>query len=250
MNILKTIAVAFSMFSALPMPQFEWTRENMRFSLCAFPLIGLVIGAVCFGFSLLPLPHLLISAGLCLIPVLITGGIHLDGYADTSDALASHADRDRKLQILKDPNCGAFAVIRLICYFIAYFSLTCTLRADGRALLLMTLAYCLERCLSGMAVASFPLAKNSGLAYTFAEAADKRKVYIILAACAALLALAMLLLGGILMLIAAGLVFLLYRRTAEKEFGGITGDLAGWFLQRAELWMLGALVLSQIKEII
>lgn len=246
MNIFKTVAVAFSMFSALPMPQFEWTKENMRFSLCAFPLIGLVIGAVCFCFSLLPLPQIITAAGLCIIPVLISGGIHLDGYADTSDALASHADTEKKLQILKDPNCGAFAVIRLICYFIAYFALTYSLRADLRAEALMCLAFCLERCLSGMAVASFPLAKNSGLAYTFAEAADKHKVYIISAFSSAVLAVLMLMLGGILMLLTAAVIFILYRRTAVRQFGGITGDLAGWFLQRAELGMLAALVVSQI----
>ena len=46
-RVLETIAVAFSMYSALPMPQFEWNQRNMRFSFCAFPLIGLVIGALC-----------------------------------------------------------------------------------------------------------------------------------------------------------------------------------------------------------
>ena len=44
MLIFETIAVAFSMFSALPMPQFEWTKGNMRYALCAFPLIGAIIG--------------------------------------------------------------------------------------------------------------------------------------------------------------------------------------------------------------
>ena len=36
-----------------------------------------------------------------------------------------------------------------------------------------------------------------------------------------------------------------YDFVAKKQFGGITGDLAGWFLQRAELWMLAALAVSQ-----
>ena len=49
MTMLETIAVAFSMFSAIPMPQFLWNEKNMRYALCAFPLIGAVIGAVCWG---------------------------------------------------------------------------------------------------------------------------------------------------------------------------------------------------------
>ena len=46
MTALQTIAVAFAMFSALPMPQFAWNEKNMRYALCAFPLIGVVIGAL------------------------------------------------------------------------------------------------------------------------------------------------------------------------------------------------------------
>ena len=44
MIVLQTIAVAFAMFSAIPVPQFEWNEKNMRYAMCAFPLIGVVIG--------------------------------------------------------------------------------------------------------------------------------------------------------------------------------------------------------------
>ena len=46
MTVLQTIAVAFAMFSAIPMPQFEWSQKNMRYALCAFPLIGAVCGGL------------------------------------------------------------------------------------------------------------------------------------------------------------------------------------------------------------
>ena len=113
MIVLQTIAVAFAMFSAIPVPQFEWNEKNMRYAMCAFPLIGVVIGAAWCVCGALPLPGLAKAAGFALIPVWITGGIHLDGYADTCDALSSYGDREKKLEILKDPHCGAFAVIRL-----------------------------------------------------------------------------------------------------------------------------------------
>ena len=112
MIVLQTMAVAFAMFSALPVPQFTWNSKNMRYALCAFPLIGGVIGALWSLCGALPLPDMIRAGGFCLIPVLVTGGIHLDGYADTSDALSSYGDREKKLEILKDPHCGAFAVIR------------------------------------------------------------------------------------------------------------------------------------------
>ena len=53
---LQTIAVAFAMFSALPVPQFAWNQKNMRYAMCAFPLIGVVIGLLWFLCGVLPLP--------------------------------------------------------------------------------------------------------------------------------------------------------------------------------------------------
>ena len=187
MIVLQTIAVAFAMFSAIPVPQFDWNEKNMRYAMCAFPLIGVVIGAAWCVCGAMPLPGLAKAAGFALIPVWITGGIHLDGYADTCDALASCAEPDKKRQILADPHCGAFAVIRLCSYFIAYFALCAALPADGKTLACMGLGFVLERALSGFAVAAFPLAKDTGLAHTFATAADRRRVKNILTGLAVLL---------------------------------------------------------------
>ena len=255
MTFFETIAVAVAMFSAIPCPQPVWSKRNMRYSLCAFPLIGVVCGLAFWGWTALmygaAAPDLLRGAGLCLIPVLVTGGIHLDGYADTSDALASYAPPEKKREILQDPRCGAFAVIRLCIWFVAYFALCTCVRWDNRALLCMGLAFVLERCLSGFAIATFPMAKNTGLAHTFAAAADKTKVRWILAVVSVLLAAAMVFVGrfqGGAMVLAAAWILWRYYRVSKKQFGGITGDLAGWFVQRAELWMMGALLAVQLME--
>ena len=108
-----------------------------------------------------------------------------------------------------------------------------------------TLALVLERALSGFAVAAFPLAKDTGLAHTFATAADRQTVRRFLCGASALLVLALTVLGGGALAAAALLAMSRYYFVAKKQFGGITGDLAGWFLQRAELWMLAALAVSQ-----
>ena len=248
MIALQTVVVAFSMFSALPMPQIEWNEKNMRWSLCAFPLVGTVIGLCVFLWlrlcAALSLPDLLRGAGLCLLPVGITGGIHLDGYADTCDALASHAGADKRQEILKDPHLGAFAAIRLCSYFLASFVLS-TVLADLR------LAACIglfgfSRSLSGYALTRFTLRPGSGLARSFADAADKKKAGLVLAAESAVFAALLICGGGALAALAAALVLLVYRRIGVKGFGGLSGDLAGWFLQTAELWMLGMLVLTQM----
>ncbi len=255
MILLETIAVAFSMFSAIPCPQPVWSEKNMRYSMCAFPLIGAVCGLLWWGVvalgNFLSAPKLLLAAALCLIPVLVTGGIHLDGYADTSDALASYGPPEKKREILKDSRCGAFAVIRLCTWFLADFALCGTIDWNEKALWCIGLAFVLERCLSGFAIAAFPLAKNTGLAHTFSAAADKKRVRAVLAVAAVLLSAGMIFVGGFAggcMVLAALWILFRYYFVAKKQFEGITGDLAGWFLQRAELWMLSALALVQLLE--
>ena len=248
--IWQTILVAFSLFTALPMPQVRWTRRNMRYALLAFPLVGALIGGLCWLWVLLcrawRFPELLQGAGLCLLPVLLTGGIHLDGYADTCDALASHGKPAQRRQILQDPHLGAFAVIRLAVYFVACLTFW-TVLPTYRGLPVLCI-FCLSRCLSGIAMTSFPLADGSGMARTFAEAADRDAVRIALIVVSAALAALALLTGGWAILPAAALCFFVYRRMVLRDFEGLSGDLAGWFLQKAELWMLGALCFWQLID--
>ena len=95
--MFETVVVTFGMFSALPMPRVDWTPRSMRWALACLPLVGFACGgalalwlAVC---RLLNLSGLLPAAGICLCPLLVTGGLHMDGFADTCDALASPANR-------------------------------------------------------------------------------------------------------------------------------------------------------------
>ncbi len=241
MWMIETVIVAFSMFSALPMPEKNWNEKNMRYAMCAFPLIGAVIGLAMRGWAAaaggLHFPELVRGAGFCLIPLIVTGGIHMDGFADTWDALASHAPAEKKLQILKDPHIGAFGVIHIGMYLIAGFAVWTSI--DTVKVLPLVFMFSLSRSLSGLAVTRFPLAKNTGLVHTFASAADKRRAGGVLAVLAALCSAGLCLCGwsGVCMAAAAWAVFAWYYRMAKKEFGGITGDLAGWFLATAELAM-------------
>ena len=250
MTVLETILAAFSMFSAIPVPQIAWNQKNMRFLLCAFPLVGAVIGGACLLWSklcgFLSLPALLQGAGLCLLPVMLSGGIHLDGYADTWDALASHGDAETKQKILKDPHMGAFAAIRLCMYFVASFALWVTLpRFRSMAILC---SFCLSRTLSALAISLFPLREGAGLARSFADASNRKAVCIVSLLASVLLMIVMAFDGGIFMVIAALVVFILYRIWIVPLFQGLSGDLAGWFVQTAEIWMLAALCFGQFAE--
>ena len=120
MNWVKSLIIAFSMYSKIPMPHLNLEEKDMRYVMGFFPLVGLVLGACQFIWYklsvFLGVPNVSRALIFLVLPVIVTGGIHVDGYMDTSDAIHSYGDREKKLSILKDSHIGAFAVIRLLVY--------------------------------------------------------------------------------------------------------------------------------------
>ena len=124
--IWHAIVSAFSTFSIIPTPRIEWNSKSLSGLLGALPLVGVAIGGIGYLYyllaGLLELPAILSAAAMTLIPIGISGGIHLDGFTDTVDAISSYGDAEKKRAILKDPHVGAFAVIGIAFYFLFYYS--------------------------------------------------------------------------------------------------------------------------------
>lgn len=241
-QIFYSLCIAFSMYSKLPMPHVTWSKENMRYVMCFFPLIGTVVGGAIYLWSriagYLSVSPVFYTAVIVLIPLILTGGIHMDGFMDTIDALCSYQPMEKKLQILKDPNSGAFAVIACVGYYLLTFAIWYDITQTE--LPVLAFGFILSRAFSGLAVVTFPLAKNSGLAATFSNEAKKKLTGGVMIAFIILCTIGMLLMNwrlGVICLVAALLTFLYYYHISVKEFGGITGDLAGYFLQLCELIM-------------
>ena len=153
MKWIRSFIIAFSMYSKIPMPRVEWTTSSMQYAFCFFPLVGAVNGALTWGaghvlFALRDagkLPALFPAVFLTILPLLVTGGIHMDGFLDTSDARHSYGEREQKLAILKDPHTGAFAVISAAIYLL--WSLALWSAADEKVLPGMACAMVLSRTL-------------------------------------------------------------------------------------------------------
>ena len=178
MIFFQTIAVAFAMFSAVPVPQFEWNEKNMRYAMCAFPLIGLVIGGL---WSLcwwpLPAPGAGESGRVLSAPGLGHG-------RHPSGRLRRHLRRPFQLRrpgkeagdpegpplrgLCRDPTVQLFP--RLFCAVHRRAVYPAHRVPLGRWL------WCWSGHFPALAVAAFPMAKNTGLAHTFASAADRKTV--------------------------------------------------------------------------
>lgn len=246
----KSLYSAFLMYSRIPVPQVEWKEENRRYALCFFPLIGLVIGimlllwrmvCVWMGFG-----RLLFAGGAVALPLLMTGGIHLDGFADVTDAKASCVDRSKRLEILSDPHTGAFAIMHTCLYLILQTALYSEI-SDLRQTILVAYSFVISRALSGLTALTFRNAKASGTLQSFVQPAHRQYTLIILLGILAMAGAGMLAFHSVwggCSLLAACAVLLYYRRDSYLTFGGVTGDTSGWFLQLCEIWMLAAVVIA------
>ncbi len=247
-RILKSAAAAFSTYSAIPTPRVEFGEGDAAWSVCFFPLVGAAVGLadiiLAAALQRLDVGRIFFAAVFTAVPFAVTGGIHMDGFIDASDALHSWRGREDKLRILSDPHVGAFGVICAVVYTVLLFGCFTELRVKMMPVLFVS--YILSRALSGLSVVTFPKAKKDGMLRSAADGAARGAKYV-LAAEAAASALAMVLMSpvtGGAACAAAGIAFLAYRRVSVRQFGGTTGDLAGWFLEICELSMLAAMVLA------
>ena len=239
------------MYSRIPVPRVDWEKENMRYAMCFFPMIGVVIGAVMYlaGWLLdkTSVGGLFRGVVFTLIPIIITGGIHMDGFMDTMDALGSWGDREKKLEILKDSHAGAFAILGMGCYLMWSVAVWSELPAE--VLRVCGVSFALSRALSGFSVVTFPAARNSGLLKMFQDGAQKKVVRITMCLYVAAAVIMMAVMNARAMTGAVTgvmIAFLYYIVVSRKQFGGVTGDLAGFFLETAELAMFTGILVTCI----
>ena len=250
MRIMDSFVIAFSTYSRIPMPSVSWSQENQRYAMCFLPLVGAVVGlalwcwlALC---DVLGVGPVLRGAAGALIPLLVTGGIHMDGLMDVSDALASWQTPERRLDILKDSHAGAFAVMACAGYLLLTAGLLSEAdTADGR---LLAPCFVLSRAMSASALSVMKSARPGGMLDGFAKAAHRRVVCLSSGAYAALCAVLWLVFGSpvltVACLLAAALCELGFFRMVQRQFGGITGDLAGWLVQVAEMCLTAVIVIG------
>lgn len=251
MNWLRSMIIAFSTYSRIPMPQVEWDEKNMKFSMAFLPFIGVVIGLLEYGWqqlaNALDLNSMLFAAVATAIPVLVSGGIHLDGLCDTADALSSHQSRERKLEILKDAHIGAFGVILCVLYLLLFAG--CMAQLQHSAWFAVTcVAFVLSRAVSALVIQFIPNARGNGMLNAFTGKGNGQIVQLLLCIWVGLAVMLMCSMHPVAGLFAmAGMLLSLawFLRMIHREFQGITGDLIGCYLQLCELAVCMAVIVGE-----
>lgn len=275
MNVLRSVVIAFSMYSRIPMPRVRFDEKSRSFVLLLFPIVGAAEGALVLAlFALLralKAPPLLSGALLMACPFAVVGFIHLDGFLDTSDALGSYRTREERLRILKDVHAGSAAVLSCAVLCILQTAAWSSIGSVEKAAA-VSAGFVLSRALSALSLTILPNARgreSSVASFTeFRErggtARFRRLLCLILWIAASALLMCLFLaaspegtgssavpsaLSGARLLAAAIpplaeiLCGFLCMARMKAAFGGMTGDLAGYLLTVCEA---AALVLTAL----
>jgi adenosylcobinamide-GDP ribazoletransferase len=248
-KLLKGFLINLQFFTAIPVHlELPMDKPHLKSAVQAFPLIGLLQGGIYAGliFVLLeftPFSHLAAAFLLWLISILLTGGIHLDGWMDASDGYFSYQDQKKRLEVMNDPRTGAFGVISVIVLLSGRFLFIyeITVNAHAASYLMIAAIPLFSKSVMGLLLLTVKSAKKEGLGALFQSAATPKDVWIYTVYLIGYLVFVILVDGSFgyvgILLVTAFVSLLFCRRKALKWFGGITGDVLGAAVEGTELFL-------------
>ena len=202
-------------------------------------MVGLIIGLVLVGldwlFGLI-LPSAVVNALLIVALVVITGVMHLDGFADTCDGIAGHKATEDRWQVMHDSRVGSFSIVGIVLLLLVKYV---SLNSIPTPLMMTTLVLMpvISRWAMVYAIFVYPAAKPSGLGKAFKQGANWPKFTM-----ATLVTLAVVV--GLAQLIGLAIMFLVWVITVvmvaylKGKFSGLTGDTYGAINEVAEVGVL------------
>ncbi|NYF23457.1 adenosylcobinamide-GDP ribazoletransferase [Sporosarcina sp. JAI121] len=247
---MNGVMLAIQFFTAIPIrKELPLGRKEVTAMYVALPFVGAAIGLAMYGVSelllnVLNFGTLIAAVFIVLTGIILTGGLHLDGWADTGDAFFSYKDREKRLEILEDPRLGAFGTMALVLLIIVKIALFNEILMNGTGSIVIFIAIpFLARAAMNVYFTKVGLAKDKGIAHFFKEKIAAGTVIgcsvigsaVILFAVGLLLKNVLLAVGIVAVIVLALVIF---RNWSLKHFGGVSGDLCGAFIEGMEavLW--------------
>jgi adenosylcobinamide-GDP ribazoletransferase len=243
-NEVRALAAAVTLLTRLPLARRVAIDEaDIARSLAWLPLVGVGLGAA-VALAGRGLDERLDNGPAAVLIVaawaLATGAIHLDGLADSADALGA-GTRERSLAIMRDPRVGSFGVLALVLVVVLKIALVAAVLARGHNLWLLAIPAVARAAASGLS-ATLPYARADGTGAALVSAGRRAERLAIALATAIVVALACARLRGLLAIAAVALVALAVGLLAKRRIGGVTGDVLGAAIELAECAALVALL--------
>lgn len=231
------LLLALQFLTILPIKINKFKQEKMARALAYFPIVGLLLGLALVGLNALliwlEVFPLLANIILVITLIILTGGMHLDGLADSADAFLSGKDKKEMLEIMRDPHIGVMGALSLLSVILLkiglFFSLAPAIKPI--AFILMCI---LSRWSAVMAMYLFPYARQEGKAKLFMQGLNFN-IFMIALTTVLLFSLLIWNLKGLLALaMIAGCAYLL-NKLITRKIGGITGDTLGATIELMEV---------------
>lgn len=238
--MLRSFLIALRFLTRLPVPEPDGVEAvEVGRSILFYPLAGVIIGLILVALNrvLEPIPGILHAALLLAVWVSVTGVLHLDGLADSADAwIGGTGDRERTLTIMKDPSCGAAALVVVVVVLIIKFAALQSLSMERNGWVLIVVP-AVARTQIPLLFLTTPYIRPSGMGAPLAEHLPRRAAAAIILM-AALLVLTFTRLVGLWLLAATAAVYLILRGMMMSRIGGTTGDTAGAIVELTETLLL------------
>lgn len=247
--LIRNAKATFSLYTSFPVSEVSYDESSTQYITAFLPMTGVPICLVTI------LAAMLLRTGKCqsafagaillLIPLLISGGVHLEGFMKCSDALAADRKQDERLAVLRDAHLGSYAVMDLCMFFLLFFGSFCQIWNDPDALPVMAMAYIMSRAFLGLMILLCPVPVPDDMTgYLRSQANTEKMKWILIGWIVAVTAgmAAFRPLYGLVCLDVGILHFLWFRRCMVRQFGGNNESLGGSFLCRTE--MLTSLALA------
>jgi adenosylcobinamide-GDP ribazoletransferase len=234
---------ALQFLTSIPVPlKRELSPEQVGRSTAYFPLIGLIIGGILAALNWLLgliLPVSVVSALLIVALVILTGALHLDGFADTCDGIAGHKTVEERWRVMRDSRTGAFGVVGIaLLLLVKYVSLNNIPPVFMTAVLLFMPV--VSRWAMVYAIFAFPYARPSGLGTVYKAATRWHQFTIATVFTLAIAAALYPLFGvtGFLLIAGVWLITTAFAFYFKYKFAGLTGDTYGAINEVAEVMAL------------
>ncbi len=221
------LLAAFQFLTLLPIKR-GFTAEQVGRSSVYFPIVGLLIGLVLAGLNWglgLILPGAVVNVLLVVALAILSGGLHLDGLADTLDGMAGHRTPEERLAIMKDSRIGGFGAIGIALFFLIEYVVLNNIPA-GSKLPVLILAPVLSRWAMVNSIFVYPYARPAGLGKAFKEAVNLRH-FIVATLVSLALSVVLFRWAGLIIMAGVWLVVTLMALHFQSRLRGLTGDTYG-----------------------
>ena len=242
---MNSFLIALQFITIIPVKKdLNYSEKNIARSMLYYPLIGTIIGIILVLVNMvgsLLLPDLVRDSLLLIFFVLLSGGIHFDGLADSFDGLFGGNNKKQILKIMGDSNVGVYGVLAVVLILILKFTLLTELPIGLKNAVLIIVPT-ISRCAMVWAVYLFPYAKKEGFGKAFKLYLSKKEAWAV-ALYTTIITLTLLFLQGIVLLVIAFGGLWLFGSFLVKKIDGLTGDNYGALNEIMEVLVLLVIIL-------